>query len=144
MNRLIFIISLVLISCSVSRISQGIKGTVTWYEGDRMPGINRQAEPGKPVRRVIYIYSLTNRHAAVEHDGVFYDSIRTRLVKKIKSDKSGMFSVNLVPGQYSVFTKEEQGLYANRLDGSGNINPVSVRADSVTTIDIRVDYKATY
>ena len=109
-----------------------------------MPGVNKQASPGKPVLRTLYIYQLANLHQAVQHDGVFYDSIKTRLVKKVKTNDKGKFSISLPPGKYTVFIEEGKGLYANKLDGSGHINPVTVMDDSISEINIRIDYKATY
>ncbi len=77
-------------------------------------------------------------------DGNFYTHIKTRLIKKILTDSSGQFTVHLVPGKYSVFVKEGNGLYANKLDGQGNINPVEVTRGSKTDLLIRIDYKAVY
>ena len=145
MYKLLILLWFTMTACAVSQnISHGITGKITWYEGDRMPGVNRPMNPGKPVRRTLYIYDLTNQREAVSRDGIFYSDLETRLIKKAKSDPSGNFSVSLPSGKYSVFVKEEQGLFANMLDGAGNINPVEVTEDSVTEMDIRVDYKAYY
>ena len=145
MVRFNLILILTLISCKVSQnITQGIEGRIIRMEGDRMPGITRTAPAGKPVRCTVYIYSLTSQRDAVHHDGVFYDSIKTKMIKKVKSDDSGRFSVKLVSGKYSVFIKEANGMFANTIDGAGNINPVTVSDDRVTEMNIRIDYKATY
>ena len=145
MYKLTAFMVLTCFACTVTgNISQGIDGRITCYEGDRMPGIAKPADPGRPVKREVFIYSLTNQRDAVLHHGVFYDSLKTRLVKKTMSDQEGQFAIKLPPGHYSVFIKEEKGLYANRLDGSGNINPIDVTVDRVATMDIRIDYKAYY
>jgi hypothetical protein len=136
---------LLLFSCfAAGSVTQGLTGRITWYEGDRMPGMNRPASPGLPVSRTIFVYELTNKNEALSGDGIFYINIMTRLVKKVKSDEAGKFSLTLRPGKYSVFVKEEKGLFASVLDGAGNINPVVVYKDSTTGMNIRIDYKATY
>jgi hypothetical protein len=47
-------------------------------------------------------------------------------------------------GYYSVFTKEDKGLYANLFDDAMNINPVQVQRRRWTKIEVVVDYQAVY
>lgn len=98
----------------------------------------------KPISREIHIYALTGEKQAHQKNDVFYTDIETPLIKKVSSDKDGSFSVWLPPGQYSLFTKEPEGLYANTYDGAGNIQPVTVAEDSISRITLRIDYKAVY
>ena len=134
-----------LYACSVSRpVSRGIRGQVRWFEGDLMPGIGKEPVEGIPVKREIYFYRATRISQTEMHDGVFYQDIRTKRIKKISTDKNGNFTVRLDPGRYSVFTKEPQGLFANRFSGDGFINPVEVREGEVSEIVIRIDYQAAY
>lgn len=99
---------------------------------------------GVPIKREIYIYKATKPDDAVWADGNFYASIRTQLVKKVKSGKDGRFKVKLPPGKYSVFVVEKEGLFANIFDGDNCINPVTVQANNFTEIQILVNYKAYY
>lgn len=125
-------------------ISQGISGQVLWYEGDLMPGFGKEPAVGKPIQREIFIYRSTKMVQAEVLDGGFYSNIKTELVKKISSDEEGKFIVALEPGTYSVFVKEPQGLFARRFDQSGVINPVTITANELVSILIKVDYKAAY
>jgi hypothetical protein len=77
-------------------------------------------------------------------DGRFYSNIKTELVQKTSTDEEGRFIVALEPGTYSVFVKEKQGLFASRFDQSGIINPVTISANELVSITIKVDYKAAY
>lgn len=153
MNKvlIIFIAILFLASCINQKISlatQGIIGEVKWVEGNLMPSIGDTTyatrAKGVPIKREIYIYKVTKPDDAVREDGNFYASIRTQLVKKVKSGKDGRFKVKLPPGKYSVFVVEKEGLFANIFDGDNCINPVTVQANNFTEIQILVNYKAYY
>lgn len=125
-------------------IAQGISGLVLWYEGDLMPGIDKEPVEGKPIQREIYIYWATTMEQAEVHEGTFYSDISTELVLTTSSDEDGKFIVALDPGTYSVFVKESQGLFANRFDQGGIINPVTISQNELVSLSIRVDYKAAY
>ena len=133
-------------SCSPGngqKITRGIAGTVLWFEGNLMPGPDQPSQSGKPVVREIHIYELTKTSQTTQ-EGSFYTQVSSRLVKKVKSDKTGHFTVELLPGRYSIFCQEEEGLYANMQDGEGHIQPVTVEKEGLTPFDIRIDYKAVY
>ena len=125
-------------------IAQGISGQVLWFEGDLMPGIDKEPVKGKPIQREIHIYRATTMEQAEAHEGTFYSNIRTELVLTTMSDEDGKFIAALAPGTYSVFIKEPQGLFANRFDQGGVINPVTINQDELVSLLIRVDYKAAY
>lgn len=134
---------------SKDSIRQGIRGKVIWLEGNMMPTVTEdnstiKSREEKPIERTVYIYELTSGEQVEEIESGFYTNIETKLVKKVKTGKDGHFQAALKPGQYSLLVKEPQGLYANLYDGKGNINPVTVKKDSVSRIIIKVDYKAVY
>jgi hypothetical protein len=125
-------------------VSQGISGQVLWYEGDLMPGFNKEPAIGQPIQREIHIYNATKMEQAEVQDGRFYSNIKTELVQKTSTDEEGRFIVALEPGTYSVFVKEKQGLFASRFDQSGIINPVTIGKSELVSLLIKVDYKAAY
>ena len=96
------------------------------------------------VERTVCIYELTNSSQTTSQDGVFHTAIQTKLITQVKTDANGNFTVNLKPGRYSLFTKEEQGLYANLFDGEMNIFPVEVKKGEVTAVEFLVNYNAFY
>ncbi len=134
---------------SAMKIQQGIAGKVIWLEGDQMPKIVEEDDTtqsmvrGKPVERYVCVYELTHRDQTTLKDG-FYREINTKLVKKISSDREGDFAIPLDTGQYSLFVEEPQGLFANRYDGEGHIHPVTVKANKVSRVTLKIDYKAAY
>lgn len=150
---LLFVLAVALMSnkCSSEDIKQGIAGQVLWIEGNQMPTIideknpeaTRQRPAPKGIEREIYIYELTTIGQA-KGNGAFFSDIQTKLVEKVKSDEEGNFAVSLPTGKYSVFVKEEEGLFASQMDGEGNINPVEVNSEEITPIKIEVNYTAAY
>ncbi len=135
-------------SCN-SNVEQGLAGQVFWLEGDMMPSINdapdvnRKKLKGEPVEREVHIYKLTTMDEATS-EGPFFKNIRTKLIETVQSNEEGQFIVSLPAGRYSVFVKEESGLFANLFDGEGYINPVEVKEGEITPIKIEVNYKAAY
>lgn len=127
------------------KVTQGINGKILWKAGNLMPGPGVKPSKGAPVVREIYIYELTsNKQTETAEEGGFYRKINSKLVKKVKSDKKGLFSVLLPPGYYSLFTKEEKGFYANLFDDAMNINPVQVRKGKWDQFEFVIDYAAVY
>jgi len=127
-------------------IKQGITGKVIWVEGNQMPGMNKKndnALQGKPVVREIHIYKLVNIRDT-ESENAFFSQVKGNLVKKVSSDKTGIFQAALPIGEYSIFIKEGEHLYANIFDGNNNVFPVVVNEDKITNIQIKIDYNAAY
>ena len=124
---------------------QGIEGHVYRISGNQMP--SPDIKPAKPagISTTLYIYELTNLNQTVKQDhSPFYSAILTRLVKQSESGKDGYFKVNLPAGRYSIFVKIDSLYFANLLDGNNNISPVTVLPNTMTKIDIKVDYDASY
>ena len=128
-----------------STVTQGVTGTVTWLEGNQMPSVgpDNGKTSAKPVVRTLHFYLPAKDGDARQANG-FYANVSTKLVAKTTSDEAGNFAIKLPPGKYSVFIEEADGLWANRFDGQGHINPVTVTAGQTTTLNIKIDYKAFY
>ncbi|MCX2741955.1 carboxypeptidase-like regulatory domain-containing protein [Pontibacter anaerobius] len=125
-------------------IEQGIAGKVLWQAGNQMPSPDAPPSKGRGVERTLYVYELTNANQAKTTDGVFHTNIQTQLVTQVKSDADGNFAVSLKPGKYSLFSKEEKGLFASLYDGEMNINPVEVQEGQVTKVEFLINYQASY
>src|SRR5579871_900809 len=71
---------------------QGIEGYVFRISGNRMPSPDVKLPPPQPFKTTVYIYELTNiKQVDRQATSAFYFSIKTKLVKKIQSDKNGYF-----------------------------------------------------
>jgi hypothetical protein len=97
-----------------------------------------------PVERQIVVHALTDMDGVDRTEGPLYDRIRTEQVAVLQADSEGRFTGCLPPGEYSVFTVEEGGFFANRFDGGGHIQPVTIRAGDTTDIVIDINYRAYY
>lgn len=127
---------------SLASINQGITGTVLWLEGNFMPGPGGPSGAAVPAERSVLIYRAARPDEA-EGTGPFYQSINTELVATVSSDGDGFFQAALDPGLYSLLVREDTALYANRVS-SDYINPVEVKANNVSHVIIKIDYKAAY
>ena len=141
---------LVCSACAVHKhtINQGISGDVRWVEGNLMPALGDTTyldrSKGIPVAREIYIFKAIKIHDVKPQIGDFYSDIKSELIKRVKTDKNGKFTVMLPPGKYSVFVMEKEGFFANKYDGEGYINPVIVVAGEFAEMNITINYKAYY
>jgi len=149
-NGLLFlmILSLNFQSCNVLKPeSEGVRGQVFWLEGNQMPSISEDGslvrKEKQAIQRTIVIYPLTKLQDAQLEDGLF-KSIASDPIKVVNTDENGKFSTKLEPGAYSFFTKEEEGLFANRFDTDGNIQPVYISTGEWIELEILVDYRAAY
>jgi hypothetical protein len=122
---------------------QGIKGQVFWLSGNQMPGPGVQRPPQQGIIREVHIYKVATMNDVVM-DNNYYTQVKTELVAKVISAKDGYFKVKLPVGEYSVFTVEPKGLFANMFDVNNRINPVIVQPKKFTWITITVDYDAAY
>lgn len=128
---------------------QGITGQVTWLEGNHMPTItdsgkeSKKESKGIPVKRIIRIYPLLKISDMSLEDGLF-KSIAAKPITEIETDESGKYSIKLSSGRYSVFTVEEDGLFANIFDGEGNVQPITVKEGEWILLDIVINYKAVF
>jgi hypothetical protein len=125
---------------------QGISGVVLWKAGNFMPAPDAPQRTPKatPVQREVYIYELTPDTQTEKDAEGFYKKIKTRFVKKVKTDAKGRFWAKLPVGHYSVFVKEQKGFYANLFDDANNVFPVEVRSKKWSKIEFIVDYQAVY
>lgn len=126
-------------------LQSGISGTVLWFEGNQMPTIESgpKKDPAKAVTRTLHFYQLTNRDKVVESNG-FFIKVNTELVAKVETAPDGSFTVSLPPGKYSMFSQEEEGLWANLFEGNGDINPVVVQEGEITRLTFKINYRAAY
>lgn len=128
---------------------QGVVGKVTWLEGNQMPMIaeegkkNKRSTIGDPVKRTVRVYPLIKISDVTLDNGLF-QSVAATPITEIETDENGRYSVNLSPGRYSILTVEEGGLFASIFDGEGNIQPVTVKENEWTLLDVVVNYKAAF
>jgi len=158
LNLNIFSLTIICMACSPARpaqapaTKQGISGMVYRETGNRMP--MKTVEPGgkatepdlpKGLSTIVYIYEATSLDQVSRVDvSPFYTAIRTKPVTTVHSDSTGVFTVGLAPGTYSLFVKLGDRFYANSFDSNNRIAPVTVEKDRLTHTKIIVNSSATY
>lgn len=140
-NRLVLMFGM---DNSAQQQGQGLRGTVSFMQGDHMPGTGPRTGTTEPVAREILIYEKTGPGQVRQEDGTFYTQIKTKKIASVWSDNNGRYQVTLPVGTYSVFVKEAGKLYANSSDGQGYINTITVERNTFTDLDIAINYKAAY
>jgi hypothetical protein len=134
---------LILTAPSLYGQRQGIRGEVFWVSGNQMPGPGKSAAPQLGIQREIYIHKVTS--IEIENQtGPFFNEIKSEFVTKILSKPDGSFKVKLPPGEYSVFVKEPNGLFANLVESDGKINPATIPLKRFVWMTITIDYEAAY
>jgi hypothetical protein len=137
---------LVVIPAAVFAQKQGIRGQVFWLGGNQMPGPgpwNPARPPQQGIVREVHVYQVASL-ADVVVENNYYREVHTKLVATAVSGRDGYFRIKLPPGEYSVFTLEPKGLFANIFDTGNRINPVVVKPGKYTWVTITIDYEAAY
>lgn len=139
---------------NVTGLSQGISGTVLFWEGDFMPTFPEDDSGGRvyPVMRDVCIFE------AVLHQDVQWSYVEIEpgcyvhlasdipavLVKVVRSSGSGYFEAELPAGMYSIFVREDGYYYSNLVGGEGFVHPAEVREGETTEVEFDITYMATY
>jgi hypothetical protein len=122
-----------------------ICGKVYLLKGNQMPDPDKPMSKGAVVSREIQIYTLTKRTDTEGDGATFFSKINTKLIKKFKSDKKGMFCVNLPAGKYSIFVLDPGfGLFANNFDGEMNISPIEIVKGKNKDIELQINHSAAF
>jgi len=126
-------------------IIEGIWGTLVQTEGNCMPGVyggiygkNKSCKQ-YPIQREIMVYEYTTWEETEYSYPPFFEKVYTKLIATTTCDKDGFFEFELKPGQYSVFIKENEFLYAKSYYGQG-IMPVTVETSKISEINLNLDY----
>lgn len=122
-------------------IKQGVWGDVWFWSGNFMPvGRGEICQ----VERQIYVYELTTYDDVERIDYTpFYTAINSQLVAVVESDLEGFFQLDIEPGSYSLFVKEEDNFYSN-LANASVIFPVEVKSNEVSEVRFDITYKASF
>ena len=103
---------------------------------------DKKASP-RSIQRMVRVYPLTKFSDLKMEEGLF-TAVAEKPITEVESDENGNYSIQLSPGRYSLFVVEENGLFANIFDGEGNVNPVTVKENEWTLLDVVVNYQAVY
>jgi len=123
-------------------IQTGLIGTIKKKDGNCMPMLDANGNAISPCKEVaiqdtLVIHELTSWSQLIGETS-YYDSIKSKKVATVISNKQGFYEVSLSKGQYSVFIVENNRYFANRGTSDG-VNPVTIHADSITVFNPVLD-----
>jgi hypothetical protein len=128
---------------------QGLFAEITWLEGNQMPMITEDGEAmigrsgGRGIQRTILIFPAVQASAMASDNG-FFDLGDRKPIARVQSDANGRLFVELPVGIYSVFSQEEEGLWANIFDGTNTVNPVEIQEGRITKLQMEINYQAAF
>jgi hypothetical protein len=133
----IWILQSIFFVAQAQTLRQGIQGQV-FLVSNTIVDSTAARSPNSGIKREIVIHELTTLDMAGHENGLF-KYVPTSVITSIMSDDDGSFKIKLLPGTYSVFVKDGEGLYANLFD-QNRINPVVVKPKQYAWVTITIDY----
>lgn len=137
--------SLLISVLSCSRETVRVTGQVLRVRGNQMPSpdLPEPVFPGLATGIYFFEPALVTAAARTGQEGV-YSSVNARLIKEVRSNGKGRFSVRLKPGRYSVLIGRDSLFYTNIRDGKGYLNPIEISPARPAEIILRADWDANY
>ena len=120
---------------------QGVHGQLFWVNGNLTSETEKKHIPQQGMVREIFVYELSTPSDVELEDG-FFVKVHTKLAARGFCKVDGSFKIKLEPGRYSIFVKEDQGLYANVFNNENHISPVTVLPRKYSWITISINYKS--
>jgi len=118
---------------------QGVKGQLFWVNGNLASGSEKKHIPQQGMIREIFVYELCTPSDVELEEGLFV-KVHTKLIARGFCKVDGSFKIKLEPGRYSIFVKEDEGLYANVFNNENHISPVTVLPKKYSWITISINY----
>ena len=134
----IWILQSICLVAQAQTLRQGIQGQIFLVDNSLADSTAANPSPNAGIKREIVIHELTTLDMTSHENGLF-KYVPTSFVTSIMSADDGTFKVKLLPGTYSVFVKQGDGLYANLFD-QNRINPVVVKPKQYAWVTITIEY----
>jgi len=134
----IWILQSICLDAQAQTLRQGIQGQIFLVDNSLADSAAANPSPNTGIKREIVIHELTTLDMATHENGLF-KNVPTLFVTSIMSADDGTFKVKLLPGTYSVFVRQGDGLYANLFE-QNRINPVVVKPKQYAWVTITIEY----
>ncbi|MFM1794435.1 MAG: hypothetical protein RL642_820 [Bacteroidota bacterium] len=132
-----------MMSCGSSKVL--LTGKVQRVAGNQMPSPDLPNEEPAGISTTVYFFepTLINMGMPSGEPGTYIMGNK-KLVAKVLCEKSGVFSLKIKPGKYSVLLGKNGQYYSNISDLNGFINPVEVAKKDNKPLVLRADWDAIY
>ena len=117
---------------------QGISGHVFLEKNTTMPLKGMPKQKGLPISTMVYVYEAANVDQLIAQEGNYAKGIQARIIKQVRSDKSGKFKLRLAPGKYTIVLGYQEGIYIPFFSGSTGVAFVEVSRHQFQEIDLRI------
>ena len=136
--KFILFLCLALMLMGFCLLPQGIRGHVLLGNNTSMPLKGSSKQQGRPIATVVYIYETANVNQLIGQEGNYAKGIQARIIKEVRSDKSGKFKLRLAPGKYTIVLGYQEGIYIPFFSGSTGVAFVEVSRHQFQEIDLRI------
>jgi hypothetical protein len=125
-------------------IRQGISGHILLENNTAMPSKGSAKQKGRPISTMVYIYEASNIDQLIAQEGNYAKGIKAKIVKQVRSDKTGKFKLRLAPGKYSIVLGYEEGIYIPYFSGNTGVAFVEVSKHQYQEIDLLIIASSIY
>jgi len=119
-------------------LPQGLLGHVSIETNVTMPLKGMSKQKGLPISTMVYVYEAANLDQLIAQEGNYAKGIQAKIVKQIRSDKTGKFKLRLAPGKYTIVLGYLEGIYIPFFSGNTGVAFVEVSRHQFQEIDLRI------
>jgi hypothetical protein len=119
-------------------LPQGIMGHVYLERNVKMPLKGGTKQMGSPISTMVYVCETANVDQLIAQEGNYAKGIKAKIVRQIRSDKSGKFKLRLAPGKYTIVLGYLEGIYIPFFSGNTGVAFVEVSSHQFQEIDLRI------
>jgi hypothetical protein len=125
-------------------LPQGIKGHVLLENNTSMPLKGSPMQKGGPISTMVYIYEAANTNQLIGQEGNYAKGIQAKIVKQIRSGKTGKFKLRLAPGKYSIVLGYQNRIYIPYFSGNIGVAFIEVFKGQFQEIDLSIIASSVY
>ena len=119
-------------------LTQGISGYVFIENNTSMPLKGMAKQKGLPISTMVYIYEAADVDQLIGQEGHCAIGIKAKIVKQVRSDKTGKFKLRLAPGKYTIVLGYQEGIYIPFFSGNKGVAFVEISRHQFQEIDLRI------
>ena len=136
--QFIFLVCLAPMLMGFCILPQGILGHLFLEKNTSMPLKGMPKQKGLPISTMVYVYEAANVDQLIAQEGNFAKGIQAKIIKQVRSDKTGKFKLRLAPGKYTIVLGYQDGIYIPYFSGNTGVAFVEVSKHQFQEIDLRI------
>lgn len=127
-------------STKVGQVKHNFTGHIFEHKYNGMPMVDKPSSKGAPLMTTLYIYEPTRRNQIEDNltGSPIVTQVNSNLVDSVHSNQTGLFSMYLKPGKYSVFIKYKNGYYIPYYSGVDWVSIIQVNPKVLNTLNFEI------